>query len=251
MTTVKWVIYDSISKVQSQPIEKETLQLIIYKMKPSDYKRFFIWTNGWENWQSLDVFLNSEQKEFYKDKESAEKSKVRKTSKKEKTVTKSMTKIRIDSEFTKTSAHIHEKSFSGDNLTLSTIAPPVNISFKELSNNSANYTKRATRHELKIEILLVTPKGKTFRSFSKNISLTGSLLEDNVPFDYYGCVFDVIVINRYASSPQNSRVQLKAKTAGEGLTARIHFENTSPTLKAKLKNLLEEYLSKQNNEKAS
>ena len=92
---------------------------------------------------------------------------------------------------------------------------------------------------------MISPKGKTFKSFSKNISLTGTLLEDNIPFDFYETTFDVLVINRYSENLQNSRVQLKAKTAGEGITSRIQFEAVSAKMSEKLKLLLEEYIANQ------
>lgn len=247
MSAPKWVIYDSISKVQSQPIDKEILQLTIYKMKPHDFKRFFIWTEGWENWQGLEQFLNGDQKEFFKDIKSSQKEaekKAAKPSKKEKTVTKSVTRIMINGDFTKTSAKGTGKDFSGDSLSLTATTPPVKLDFKSLAEKNA-YARRATRHELKIEILLISPKGKTFKSFSKNISLTGTLLEDNIPFDFYETTFDVLVINRYSDNLQNSRVQLKAKTAGEGITSRIQFEAVPVKTSEKLKLLLEEYIKNQ------
>lgn len=250
---IQWVLYDSTTKSQSKPMEKDQLQLAIYKMSEKDFKRFFIWKSNWENWQSLEQYLTSDQKDFFKsaDEEKNYKKKLteEKTVRKERTITKSVTKIRVDGEFTKTTTSVKDRSFSGDNLTWSGSQSPNNLDFKDIQNPKAAYLNRAVRHELKIEILLTSVKGKIFRSFSKNISLTGSLLEDNVPFDYYNTLFDVIVINRYAAVPANSRVQLKAKTAGQGLTSRIQFENISEIQKKKLKALLEEYLIQQENNK--
>ena len=63
-TSVQWIFYDSMSKTQSNSITTEEAQLAIFKMKPKDRSRFLVWTSGWSNWQSLDLFLKSEQTYF-------------------------------------------------------------------------------------------------------------------------------------------------------------------------------------------
>jgi len=72
-------------------------------------------------------------------------------------------------------------------------------------------------------------------------------LEDNVPFDYYGETFDVIVVNRYAKDPAFSRVQVKAITVGDGVSRRIQFESVTEHAKNRLTVLLNEYLENQKN----
>lgn len=250
-----WIIFDSVTQIQSRPLTQEQLQSAIFKMKKTDLNRFHIWTPGWENWQSLKLFLDSEQTVFIKDLETAKNLSEEKTvrrRKKEKTevtntksITKSATIIRLTDEMTKTSFKLKNKesSFDGDKLTWSGAEPPKDLNFSKLKSNQ--YSKRAVRHELKIEILLISPKGKTFRSHSKNISLSGTMLSDNVPFDYYGTTFDVVVVNKHTENKMNSRVQLKAKTVGEGLTARIQFDNSTPEQKKKLATLLNEYIDTQ------
>lgn len=256
MTTEnQWVLFDSITQIQSRSLTRDQLQSAIFKMKKSDFNRFFIWTAGWEDWQSLKLFLESDQTVFIKDLETAKNLSEEKTvrrSKKEKTeftntksITKSVTVIRLTDEMTKTSFKLKtkESTFDGDNLTWSGAKPPKDLNFSKLK--SSHYSKRAVRHELKIEILLISAKGKTFRSHSKNISLTGSMLLDTIPFDYYGSLFDVVVVNKHTENKMNSRVQLKAKTVGEGLTSRIQFENVTPEQKKKLATLLNEYIDAQ------
>jgi hypothetical protein len=258
-----WVLFDSVTQIQSQPLSQDQLQSAIYKMQKTDFARFHIWTTGWENWQGLNIFLDSEQSVFIKDIETAkklaeEKTVSRKPAKAEKSeitqtksITKSATVIRLNDEHTKTSFKIKNTNpkFDGDNLTWSGAAPPTDLNFSKIK--VTDYSNRAARHELKIEILLISAKGKTFRSHSKNISLTGTMLEDSAPFDYYGNIFDVVVVNRYADNPVNSRVQLKAKTVGEGLTARLQFENVTEDQKRRLTTMLNEYIEKQKAQAAS
>ncbi len=253
-----WVLFDSITQIQSKSLSQEQLQSAIFKMKKSDLVRFHVWTTGWQNWQALNVFLDSDQNFFTKDIEAAKKLSEEKTVRRQRkeltktnakantqTKSKSMTTIKLSGEFTKTSFNLKskEEKFDSENLTWSGSTPPADLNFAK--TKMTGYANRAARHELKIEILLISVKGKTFRSHSKNISLSGSMLEDNVPFDYYGTPFDVVVVNRHADQPVNSRVQMKAQTIGDGLTSRIQFLNVTAEQKKRLTNMLNEYIEKQ------
>lgn len=246
-----WVLFDSVTQIQSQPLFKEQMQTAIFKMHKSDLARFHVWTTGWESWQPLNKFLDSDQTVFVKDLETAKKIAEEKTvrkskkSKIENTITKSLTVIKLNGELTKTAFNSKdpETRFDVDNLTWSKAVPPADLNFSKIK--SSDYSNRSSRHILKIEILLISSKGKTFRSYSKNISLTGSMLEDNVPFDYYGNTFDAVIVSRYAENPMNSRVQLKCKTVGDGITSRIQFENLTEDQKNRLTTMLNEYIEKQ------
>ncbi len=275
-----WVLLDGITKIQSQPLQTEQLQLAILKLNERDWSRFYVWTQGWANWQLLKDFLNSDQKDFamggtpaseenvkaHIQEQIKNKNKVQARQEQE-TVTKeamqvvkqqskplgqpqqqqpqakgkSMTMINPTEEtFVPESM---EKDFNGDHVDENAYQkPPQPLDFKEISEA---YKNRAERHELKIEILLISQKGKTFKSYSKNISLSGSLLEDNIPFDFYGVHFDLVVVNRNSLNPQNGRVQVRAETVGDGLTQRVRFVNPSEHLKQRLMNLLNDYLTKQ------
>jgi hypothetical protein len=243
-----WVLFDSVTQIQSKSLSQEQLQSAIFKMRKSDFARFHIWTTGWQNWQALSIFLNSDQKIFIKDIETAKKiteEKTRKAIKPEitKSITKSTTLIYSEEDYSQKYHREKESHFDADHLTWSNTEPPTNMKFTKIKFNS--YSSRAARHKLKIEILLISEIGKTFRSYSKNISMTGTMLEDNIPFDYYGIVFDVVVVNRYADNPENSRVQLKAKAVGDGTTPRLQFDNPTSAQIKRLTLLLNEYIEKQ------
>lgn len=263
-----WVLLDGITKIQSQPLPTEQLQLAILKMTERDWSRFYVWTAGWANWQLLKEFLNSDNRDFAGSgmplSEENVKAHIQNQIQKNKmlsqqemlvqdqeTVTKAanwksnnkaMTMVNSNEEtFTEHANHM-QKDFNGDHLDLEQAAhkPPDPLNFREI--NEA-YKNRAERHELKIEVLLISQKGKTFKSYSKNISLSGSLLEDNIPFDFYGVQFDLVVVNRNPSNPQNGRVQMRAETIGDGLTQRVRFINQNNMQKQRLMNLLNDYLT--------
>ncbi len=238
----QWIVLDSISKIQSQPLSDEQIQYSIMRMHEKDWDRFYIWTESWEKWQPLRQFLKSNDKNF-----SNIFNITKKPEKQEETITKSVTYVRTDLEENSEPSHMGPgKDLDIDQIKSGHHKPPEDLSFKKL-NDKENYKARSTRHDLKIEILLISKMGKTFRSHSRNISLTGTLLEDNVPFDYYGDFFDVVVVNRYAKDIAFSRVQVKGITIGDGVSRRIQFEAVTDHAKNRLTILLNEYLENQKN----
>ncbi len=272
MADVYWVFYDSFAKIQSNPFTTAEAQTSILKMRPQDVERFLIWTSGWQNWQQLRTYLESDQKNFVStftvpvsktDEQTARE--VLETTQTQTAYVIDNTKIPAKSkshkkEDTQSFSSIHlkeesisriikqdqleqakESSFDGDEITWSNIKKP-DLDFSKISKTPMS--KREIRHELKIEILLISQKGKTFRSRSKNISLSGSLLEDTIPFDYYDSTIDVVVINTQTKDPQKARVKLQANviSASGGLSQRIHYCNLSDLQKKSLQVLLEEYI---------
>lgn len=260
----KWIFYDSMSKTQSNPITLDEAQMALFKMRPRDWSRFYIWTQSWDCWQPLELFLKSDQRYFvtqfaiHPHDETAKYQTIRdvlemgeqvdenthneitSTGTGTITNTKSFSSIVIDDGPPKHEPTLGKSNFDGDELSWAN-AKVSDLNFKKLADKMS-YDKRAARLNLKIEILLMTQKGNIFRSTSKNISLTGSLLEDNIPFDYYGIVFDITIINRLATTAVNSRVTLKAVTVGDGLTQRLMFHDVTPTQKRNLQGLLQSYL---------
>ena len=256
----RWIFYDSMSKTQSNPITSDEAQMAIFKMKPKDHSRFFIWTNGWDNWQPLQLFIKSDQTYFlthltkkesdentvkdFRTRDVLEMSQV--TERAHKEITKSYSGVIIsDGTFPgeQPNQDYTRQNYDVDEMSWSETQKP-SIDFKKLKERTI-YGRRDQRLELKLEILLITNKGSIFRSTSKNISLSGSLLEDNIPFDYYGVNFDIVIVNRNSKDPQTARLQLKASTVGDGLTQRLNFYDISNSQKEILKNLLQDYLNQQ------
>ncbi len=284
----RWIFYESLSKTQSNPVSTQDAQLAILKMSEKDTERYFIWTDGWENWQPLKAYLSSNQKIFFSSLKAAIRANVSeetitayKTIKRserqvlemqpaqaqiEEEITKSNFNASISSSsktntsLTKTSLYskikleeesydkipevnsTYEEKFDGDELQLEVTVKP-KINFSSLKDKSLKH--RSDRHELKLEVLLISPSGKTFRSRSQNISLSGSLLEDNIPFDYTEKMFDVVVIDTQQVDPRLQRVSMKAKTIGSGVTRRVQFIGVTLTVKKSLQDLLERYLQTQ------
>ncbi|MGZ3692469.1 MAG: PilZ domain-containing protein, partial [Pseudobdellovibrio sp.] len=133
------------------------------------------------------------------------------------------------------------EQFSADEITFSNIKKPA-LDFSKILNK--NLDSRSPRHELKIEVLLISPRGKTFRTHSKNISLSGCLLEDTMPFEFYDNVFDIVIMSSLNKDPKKARVKMqgKAVVASGTRSQRLQYHNPTSEQKTNLQNLLEEYL---------
>ncbi|MBC7465517.1 MAG: hypothetical protein H7256_05950 [Bdellovibrio sp.] len=258
---MRWVFYDSLSKTQSNPITTEEAQMALFKMRPRDIERFYVWTQGWQQWQNLHSYLETDQKYFVGaftiTNEDTVRAKIRdvlemtpaKNKKLHEEIAASYSSIHLGEEtITNTQNRLGQEQFDGETISWENLEKPT-IDFSKLKNKSVE--NRDKRHELKIEVILISPKGKTFRSKSQNISLSGSLLEDNIPFDYYGIVFDVVVIHKESKKPKLERISLKGKTVGEGLTQRLQYVDVSPEKKTDLQDLLQDYVDQQKNYKKS
>lgn len=264
---VLWLFYDSNTKKQSEPVTTENAQKAISKMTPDAIAKLFIWAEGWSNWHPLKTYLDSDQQVFTYHKlnppappipGAAEADTVtdfhQSTNESDpSTETLSYSNTRLDEE---TIGRITKQvdvskhsggSFNPDEASWSG-TEKLNVDFSKFVNKKSG--QRATRHELKIEVLLISKKNVTFRSYSKNISLTGVLLEDTIPFEFYDTKFEVVVINSAGTDPKKSRVKLMAQVVSsiDGLTQRLMFYQPTEEQMASVKFLLEDYSAfKQNN----
>ena len=265
-----WVFYDSISKIQSNPLSSDEAQSTIMKIRPNSITRFFIWTQGWQNWQPLKSYLESDQKVFvstftisktneetmtaaFKEITELTQTQTHTSFPHEQTITNTNTKsyssIRLDEETISRLVRMDGQkvldlhpSVDGDEITWSNVKKP-DFNFSKILNKSMD--KRETRHDLKIEILLISRRGKTFRSKSKNISLSGALLEDTIPFEFYDTPFDLVVLSTLTKDPRKARVKLEGKTVGEtkgSRTQRIQYNNPTDDQKNLLQSLLQDYI---------
>ena len=270
-----WVFYDSIAKIQSNALSKDEAQSAILKIRPQSIERFYIWTQGWQNWQALKAYLESDQKIFVStftiSRSNEETIKAATQEIREHTITQTRTSLPKEetqtATETKSYSHIllaeetisryvkaeqakelYSHKFNGDELTLSNIQKP-DLDFSILTQR--NLDKRAIRHEFKIQVLLISRRGKTFRTYSKNISLSGALLEDTMPFEFYDNLFDIVIISSISKDQKKSRVKLqgKAVVAGANRSQRLQYENQTEEQKNALAALLEDYVDVTKNPK--
>lgn len=302
---VRWVLYNAETKLQSIPVNHEEIQWTVMRMKQLDWQKYYIWRDGWQNWQQLDTYLKSSQKEIHVEFKKLD----GEESSNEDTQTETSATVKVDRfnientpdkleasqaaymasgvsvknidpkksqkpegrpKQTNSNGNIFDTSrpatknttfvdwddqlaklfvesaqdFKGDSMGTNTVNDPSRnpINFKEEKLAKRNYENRAERHTLKIEVLFINAKGKTFKSFSKNISLSGTLIDDDIPPSFFESKFEIIIINRFAQTTQNSRLQLFAKCPVLSAPNRIQFMDVKDQQKKKLKTLLEQYL---------
>ena len=303
---IRWVLYNSESKLQSIPVNHEEIQWTVMRMKELDWKKYYIWRDGWQNWQQLDTYLRSTQKEIHVEFKKLD----GEQDSKDETQTEVTNSVRVDRfSIEKTPAKLEAsqaaymasgatvknvdpnnkimskpeappkangkghvidtarpatknttyvdwddqlaqlfvesaQDFQGDSMESKSAHDPTRkpINFKEEKLAKKSYENRAERHTLKIEVLFINSKGKTFKSFSKNISLSGTLIDDDIPASFFEAKFEIVIINRFAQSTQNSRLQLFAKCPVLSAPNRIQFTDVKDQQKSKLKTLLEQYL---------
>lgn len=105
--------------------------------------------------------------------------------------------------------------------------------------------RKQIRHELQIEILIVTPDGKSFRSQTQNISLSGVLLTKPLPKSFARGFFDLVVINKFEEDPKKSRLMLRCKAVGDlSDPQRLTFMSPSEETLKRLVEFIEIYETK-------
>lgn len=116
---------------------------------------------------------------------------------------------------------------------------------------SKDFVPRSERHAFKIEVIVFFPNGKSIKSYSSNISLTGTLIEDNIPFEQNGKLLEIVIVNRFETDNKKARMTMKGKAVGEGVTRRLQFEELNEAQLNKLHELLAAYIEKEKELKAA
>lgn len=252
-----WVLFDSVKNKKTKPLSVVQTQMMILTFKSRDMSNYHIWTPGWDSWLPLTEYLSSEQKHFVKAQPPEPVCKPKEPSKMLKSVTTSLR----DSEKTSGSIRTYTEmakedvrasvdygyfynGFNGDDLSLSGIPDHHSVRIRLSQNDLASMKdRRATpRHDFKIEAVLVTKRGTSFRSYSRNISMTGTLLEDEVPKDFFNKPFELILINKFEKDPRNNRVHLTGRIIGDlSDPKRLVFLGHTDELSLKLKKLIDAY----------
>ncbi|NUN07275.1 MAG: PilZ domain-containing protein [Bdellovibrio sp.] len=256
-----WIIYDAETKKQTKPMSVVQAQVTLLSLSSKKSSRYFIWTPGWDEWVCVRKFLASDQEYFAAQRPpepQLEDSEAEKT--KAGTVTANNLELESDSPYTKVALDeepikpkevggFYDEEFLADELDLSKVRKVKNIPVQHKSNSSKSTSKSEQRcyprFDLKIEVVLVS-KVRSFRTYSKNISLSGTLLEDDLPRDFLNKPFDLIIVNPFEKDPSKSRLLFRAKILGD-LThsRRLTFIEQDVQMTERLDSLLRAYLEHQ------
>lgn len=263
-----WIIYDSEKKTQTKPMSMVQAQVVLLSLAIKDHDKFFLWTPGWGDWISIRTFLESEQKYFVLSQPPKPAEKPQSSAPQDDTVTTTHNTPATppDSPYTQVVAgeplkaqdfdDFYAKDFNGDELDLkkiSAIKPEIKKSSSRPSSQKTTAPeadnsdrRRDTRHNFKIEVVLVS-KIRSFRTHSKNISLSGTLLEHEIPRDFLNKPFDLIIVNPFEPDPSKARLLFRAKIIGDMTDARrLMFVEQDVAMTVRLDALLKAYVAYQN-----
>lgn len=265
-----WVFYDAESGNETKPMSVVQAQMLLLQLKMKDLNKFFIWTPGWPEWQCLADYLKTDQKYFAmvqpprpeatSHRKNIATTKVLDLDKTKTAITnvgsttKSTKKKKGDADFTqiiigtpqkqeKIDYGYYHNDFTGDQLSLDDLNKVKPLKTETITHTDVeDDRRRAIRHNFKLEIVLINKEG-SFRTFSKNISATGTLLEDAIPKSFLNKPFDLVIINRFEPNPQKARLLFKANIVGD-LTnpRRLMFVNVEDSMLSRLEALLTAYV---------
>jgi len=249
-----WIILDSQTNKKTKPLSLIQAQMMILTFRVRNLHHYYIWTPGWEEWLPLPRFLSSSQKYFVQSQPPEplihkEKQKIPLTPPEEEKTRNSsphITHVVPGEDLQKIDYGYYYNEVNGEDLTLSGMPekPSVEINVSRNALGSPKDRRQAPRHDFRIEAVLLTKSGNSFRTYSKNISMTGTLLEDELPKEFIHRPFELILINKFENDPRKNRVHLKGKIIGDiENPRRLMFTQEEEETMSRLKKLMSDYVS--------
>lgn len=269
-----WVIFDAEANTQSKPMSVVQAQVTLLTISSKDTSKFFLWTPGWDTWVSVQEFLESDQNYFVLAQPPQPVPPPMATTEKthtkaptdEITLTATRSHQTTDPDFAYTQVNVgdsplkeieiggyHSKDFHGAELNLSNIKKVENEKRLQANSENADLKKKSDgaerrkdpRHNFKIEVVLVS-KERSFRTHSQDISLSGTMLEKEIPRDFLNTPFDLILVNPFEPNQTKARLLFKAKIVGDMTNPRrLMFIEQDATMTARLDALLKAYVTYQ------
>ncbi len=272
-----WILYHSLMKRQTAPLSPIQMQKLLLSIKLRDINEYFIWTPGWTEWESLVKFLKSPQTYFVLTAIPTPPQRKEETNIPMIDLLDEHTRSKIvDSQIyndKETNSMFFEDDGSAEFTTVDTEKqqPPavdinsyyandfraedINVhatpSLKDQSKPEAEVEngrnrRVADRHNFKLEIILISRSGKTFKTYSKNISLGGTMLEDPLPKDFLQGDIEMMITSRIETDKSKGRLHFRGKIVGDIRNPlRLTFKEASPQMMEKLEALLKSYVAQQ------
>jgi hypothetical protein len=241
-----WIIFDAKTRQQSKPMSTLQAQAALLSLNLKDNKRYFMWTPGWTGWQAIKNFLETEQNYFVMAPipEINTKNKNHRTTDiidDDKTIRTDVTDpnvikfTEIDTSQKEAPAKQNYGYFYED-FNADQIDPDAEINPINGSNEVHKRDRRVQeRHDFKLEVLLINSSGRTFKTYSQNISVGGTLLEDELPREFVRSQFDLILINNFERDPSRGRLHFQGRVVGDFINPRrLMFLETDDHTRRKL-----------------
>ena len=267
-----WVFFDGKTKTQSKPLNITQAQALILNLLKQKSTNIYMWTPGWNEWMEMNMFLESEQDFFvlppsFRNKID-DKTQLITQIKDDKTVL-SKTNVLSDeaskafnnvpNSFTEAMSEPLTKKIDYGYFFPDFRAEQIDININKINKNFSPNTRPddnmgnvtsvssdrrdRVRFNFKLEILLVSKSGKTFRSESDNISMGGIKLIDKIPKEFLYMDFNLIIINKLEKDPKKTRIHFNTKCVGDITDpCRLVFVNPDKKNKELLEKLINTYI---------
>lgn len=248
-----WILFDPSRETQSEKLTTEEAQFAIERLKTKYLNRYLIWNNEWSKWKQLSEFLRSKESPFTSNYNSLSESSSIVESEKTKTLLMKTIApreaLKIHSTFSDINTNIIEvkdlvlkskKQFDGDDLGEGSAEALLSLNFSSLSVSSS-FRKRNTEDKYKIELLLIHPRGHSFRTTAKDISLTGTYNERIVPLQFHDGLFELVIINNLISHGMNRQIRMTSRIISHDGIPYIEYANPNVYQLNLLKKVLSEY----------
>lgn len=234
--------------------------VFILQLKQHELRHYVIWTPGWKKWIPVKEMLKADQKFFVipppvnqtENDDTKITTKLAEltqslSNKSNSSSGRSNSGLRGERTYTEIGLGADQPAtndeFAPDNVNWEK-TPVVPVLKKNSEGDSQSDDDRRTykRFPHRIEIVLMTNKGKSFRSSSLNVSVGGALLSEAVPATLIKDVMDVLIINPFPDDKTPSHLLIKGRVVSDTRDRRrLMFYDVSPDVQAKLKSILERY----------
>mgnify|MGYP001612578765 FL=1 len=249
-----WVLFDPSRETISEELSTNKAQLAIANLKSRYLNRYFIWNSEWAKWKPLSEFLRSSECPFTDNSNNLDDSKVNNIEF-ENTRTLSMKLVeprkalRIHSTVSEVNTNIVEsknlvfkskRQFNGEDLVWENTNSTSNLNFSGLSVLSS-FNKINSMDKYKIQLLLVHPKGQTFRTAAKDISISGTYAERIVPAEFHSGIFNIIISNNLLASGQKMQICLNCKVVSHDGSVYLQYVTPNNDQLGVLRGILANY----------
>lgn len=254
-----WALYDPDKKTQTDKLSQEQAQFTLMKIKTKEVNSFLIWRSDWKKWKKLKEFIDSDESPFMstflnsdmeKENSQLNHSSIIKMKPVDPAtadvIRASFSGVQLEEVKLSNIFSTGEQFFDGDQISSKENKISAGLNFKGLNKtNALSKNTGSANDKYKLELLLINPKEIMFRTFAKDISLSGTFCERIVPDDFHRSDFDLIVINKFITDNQFNRLTLKSKLVLTGNSIYIEFLPMTAAQKESLRAILEYYIRAQ------
>lgn len=264
--------------MQTQPMPLAQAQIFVLQLPGRDYLKHVAWTPGWSKWVPLkevlkkypnyfptppptslndtdstaviDVMPVRSNKKLRPKTETASITEPNTKLTKTNTITNhtnpSFTKSAFEHTYTEIALNEQPPNFNDQEFQPGDFdwekTPVVPILKQKLKPVSGDERREYRRFPHRIEVVLMTNKGRSFRSSSKNISLGGVMLREPIPTELMKDLMDIVIVNPFPDAQTPSHLLVKCRIVADSKDRRrLVFYDVSDEVSQKLRTILENY----------